>query len=118
MQTHAHTSITEKMRECINECQSCHDICIETTMHCLSMGGKHASPEHIGLLLDCAEISQTSANYMLRRSELHPSTCGVCAEVCKRCAESCDQFGDDTVMEQCAQSCRSCAESCREMAHS
>ena len=22
-------------------------------------------------------------------------TCGVCAEVCERCAQSCDRFGDD-----------------------
>jgi hypothetical protein len=31
------------------------------------------------LLLDCAEICQTAANFMLRNSELHSRTCAVCA---------------------------------------
>jgi len=80
------------------------------------MGGEHAEAGHIRLLLDCAEICQTSANFMLRMSELHGQTCDVCADVCGRCAEDCERFGDDQMMQQCAAACRSCAESCHEMA--
>jgi hypothetical protein len=76
---------------------------------CLEVGGEHPAPDHIRLLQDCAEICQTSANFMLRVSDFHGSTCEVCAEDCER-------FTDDEMMQQCAQSCRSCAESCREMA--
>ena len=68
------------------------------------------------MLLDCAEICQTSANFMLRMSDLHGLTCGVCAEVCERCAEDCERFVDDIMMQACAQACRHCAASCREMA--
>lgn len=112
----AHLEIDEKMRACIEECHSCHDICTETVTHCLEMGGEHAEPGHIRLLLDCAEICQTSANFMQRVSDFHVQVCGVCADVCERCAEDCERFEDDEIMQQCAEVCRSCASSCREMA--
>ena len=111
-----HSMTDEKMRACIEECKSCHDICTETISHCLEIGGDHAEPNHIRLLLDCAEICRTSANFMLRMSEFHSQTCGVCADVCERCAQDCEHFGDDQMMQQCAETCRRCAESCREMA--
>jgi len=105
-----------KMQECIEECQQCHDVCTTTVAHCLEMGGEHAAPDHIRMLLDCAEICQTSANFMIRMSDMHGSVCGVCAEICESCAEECERFGDDKMMQECAQVCRSCAESCQEMA--
>jgi hypothetical protein len=116
MLNETHTSVTQDMRECIQECNSCHDTCTESVTYCLQMGGEHANPNHIRLLLDCANICETSANFMLRGSDLHPRTCEVCAEVCERCADSCEQFEDDEMMQHCAQVCRSCADSCYEMA--
>jgi hypothetical protein len=104
------------MRRCIQECQSCHSICLETVTHCLQQGGAHAEPEHIRLMLDCVEICQTSANFMLRGSDLHPLTCGTCAEVCERCAADCERLGEDELMRRCAEACRRCADSCRRMA--
>jgi hypothetical protein len=115
MQGMSHTSMSPEMRACIQECISCHKICLETITHCVEMGGEHARPDHIRLMLDCAEICQTSANFMLRMSNFHTRTCGVCAEICERCAEDCARFTDDAMMQQCAQACRSCAQSCREM---
>jgi hypothetical protein len=64
-------------------------------------------------MINCAEICQTSANFMLSNSELHHLTCRVCAEVCQKCADSCSAIGD---MDDCAAECRKCAESCRAMA--
>jgi len=121
MMTHAtgqHTGhdMAREMQQCIQECLTCHSTCLQAVSHCLQMGGKHADPRHITLLLDCAEICQTSANFMLRGSALHGRTCGVCAEVCERCAQSCEQMGDDATMRACADECRRCAESCRHMA--
>ena len=94
----------------------CHDICLQTLSHCLDKGGDHAQAEHITLLLDCVEICQTAANFMLRNSVLHSRACAVCAEVCDRCAEDCERLaaGDD-MMRQCAEICRRCANVCREM---
>jgi|WetSurMetagenome_2_1015567.scaffolds.fasta_scaffold459605_2 hypothetical protein len=107
-----------QMQECIQACTTCHAVCSETIQQCLQMGGKHAEASHMRVLMDCAQICQTSADFMLRGSELHTSTCGVCAEVCTRCADDCDRFGDDAMMQRCAETCRTCAHSCGEMAGS
>jgi hypothetical protein len=104
-----------ELHECIDRCTDCHHLCVETVMHCLQKGGRHADPQHIRLLLDCAEICRTSADFMLRESDLHSMTCGVCAEVCARCAESCERLADDEQMKRCAEACRRCEESCRRM---
>jgi len=109
-------TLTQDIRRCIQNCAECHNICVETAAHCLMMGGKHVEAQHIRLLLDCADICRTSADFMLRGSDLHPKVCGVCAEICERCAASCEQFRDDALMKQCAEVCRRCAGSCREMA--
>ena len=96
---------------------ACHDMCLTTLSHCLQEGGKHAQADHITLLLDCAEICQTSADFILRNSDFHARTCGVCAEVCEHCAEDCERLANgDPIMRDCAHICRRCAESCREVA--
>lgn len=110
------TMLDQKMRDCIQECHRCHDICMETTAHCLEMGGEHAEPGHIQVMLDCAELCQTSANFMLRMSDMHGDVCDLCAEACDRCAEDCERFTDDPMMQQCAEICRSCERLCSEMA--
>ncbi|MFN3648561.1 MAG: four-helix bundle copper-binding protein [Armatimonadota bacterium] len=109
--------VSPEMRECIDACTSCHQTCVETVTHCLQMGGKHAEADHIRLMLDCAEICETSANFMLRGSDLHQETCRTCAVVCERCAEDCERFDED-FMQRCAEECRNCAEHCRRMAGS
>jgi hypothetical protein len=107
-----------QMRECLENCTECHAICTETVQHCLQLGGKHAEAAHIRLLLDCADICQTSTDFMLRGSPQHVLTCGTCAEVCLACAESCERIGQqDSMMKKCADVCRRCAESCRQMAN-
>jgi hypothetical protein len=58
-------------------------------------GGEHAAAPHVTRLLDCTEIGQTSANFMLRGSDIHTRTCWICAEVCERCAQDCERMGDD-----------------------
>jgi hypothetical protein len=103
-----------EMEQCIENCQNCHHICYEMALnHCLEMGGKHTEPSHFRLMMNCAEICQTAAKFMLSGSDLHKLTCGVCAQVCERCADDCERVGD---MDECVQACRKCAESCQRMA--
>ncbi|MEO7558052.1 MAG: four-helix bundle copper-binding protein [Gammaproteobacteria bacterium] len=109
-------SMRQQLEECIRLCLNCARACTETLAYCHGMGGDHVQPEHLRLLLDCEEICQLSAHYMLRGSEFHAQACGVCAQVCERCAEDCEQFLDDATMESCAELCSSCAESCMQMA--
>ena len=104
------------MQSCIDACTSCHQTCTHNVHHCLDKGGAHADSAHITLMLDCAQICATSADFLTRHSPNHKATCAVCAELCDACATSCDSFGDDEMMKQCADECRRCAESCRMMA--
>jgi hypothetical protein len=108
-------AIDHDLKVCIENCQSCHAACLSTAAYCLERGGRHAEPDHLRLLLDCADICATSANFMLRGSDFHSLTCGVCAVVCERCAEACARMSGDAQMRACAETCRRCAKSCREM---
>lgn len=102
------------MRQCIEACLDCYRTCTEMAMnHCLETGGRHVEPEHFRLMMNCADICRTSAEFMMSNSPLHARTCAVCAEVCDACADSCAQIGD---MDKCVQACRTCAQSCRDMA--
>lgn len=112
----AHNERSQEMQDCINNCLNCHAVCLETIGHCLEMGGEHASPKHIKLLQDCAQICMTSADFMLRMSNYHPQICGLCADICEACATECESMADgNDFMQRCADACRKCAESCREM---
>ncbi|MGH9568542.1 MAG: four-helix bundle copper-binding protein, partial [Candidatus Angelobacter sp.] len=94
----------------------CYQTCLHEAMtHCLESGGKHMEPDHFRLMMDCAEICQTSTNFMLSSSAFSNQVCGVCADICDACAKSCEQISG---MEDCAKVCRECAESCRQMAGS
>jgi hypothetical protein len=127
------------MQECIQNCLTCHQVCLETFNYSLWLSGRYTESVHLRLLLDCAEICQTSANFMLRGSDLHRETCRACAVICENCATDCDRYAVpsegsgapmsrhsgpprvskenvDEQMKYCAQIARQCAKSCREMA--
>ena len=108
-------SRSEEMQRCIDECESCRDVCLLAVTYCLAQGGRHASASHIVTLLDCVDMCGTSANFMLRDSTMSRRTCETCAETCDACAKSCEGFPDDDTMRRCAEECRRCAESCRMM---
>jgi hypothetical protein len=106
---------SKEMEKAIKDSLDCYHACTESIGMCLQMGGEHAAPEHIRLMRDCAQICNTSAEFMMRNSEFHGQVCEICADICDRCAESCGKF-DDKFMKECAEACRKCAESCRKMA--
>lgn len=116
----AHTAtqaLSREMQECIDNCTECHAICVATAVHCLEIGGRHASRQHQVTLLDCAQICVASADFMLRQSPIHGMVCAACAEACRRCADECERMAQgDEMMRQCAEVCRRCAESCERMA--
>jgi hypothetical protein len=106
-----------RLQHCIAACGNCQETCLETLVHSLAIGGKHAEAHHIRVLLDCAEACQTAANFMLRGSDLYGLFCEPCAAVCDACARSCEPLADDDQqMNRCVESCRRCADACREVA--
>lgn len=101
------------MQGAIKACLDCHSMCLRmATTFCLEQGGRHVEAEHLRLMLNCAELCQTSANFMLSDSPLHGRVCLICAEACEACAKSCEQVGD---MRECVEECLICAKSCRSM---
>lgn len=100
---------SDEMDECITGCLACHAACLQTVEHCLEKGGAHAAREHIRLLLDCAEVCESSAHYMIRESPFQARICALCAEACRACEEACRRMGDAADL-RCAEACRRCAE--------
>ena len=103
------------LRDCIEACQACHGECLRTIRHCLGLGGRHASHEHISLLAACASICQASADTMLLGAAVHAHTCTACAAICRQCAKSCRSMGEDERMTACAEACERCADHCEAM---
>lgn len=65
------------------------------------------------MMIDCAAICATAADFMLHKSQFHRELCGVCATVCEACAEDCERLGG---MEECVKACWDCAKQCQTMA--
>jgi len=108
-----HSKDHKDIQPCIDACSYCHATCLHTAMtHCLDTGGKHVGADHFRLMMDCAEICQTTANLQLSGSTFHVALCGICADICEACAKSCEVIGG---MEDCVKACRECAASCRKM---
>ena len=109
-----HDPISAEMQACMDACQHCHVTCLSmTTQHCLQVGGAHAVPDHIKIMLDCAQICATSLDFMARGSDQHKLVCGICARICRACAESCRGLDG---MEECVAACERCADACEKMA--
>ena len=105
--------VASPMQDAIKACLDCHSMCLRMAMgYCLERGGRHAEQKHLRLMINCAELCQTSANFMLSDSPLHSRVCLICAEACEACAKSCEQVGD---MRDCVEECQACAKSCRTM---
>ena len=103
--------------ECIDSCVASHRMCLETARYCTEQGSAaHIEASHIALLLDCAELCQTTANSMLRQSPQHILLCEACAKMCDACARDCMKISNDVRMQDCARTCRDCAASCKNMA--
>jgi hypothetical protein len=119
--TEAHPSpghhTDDEMTKCIQLCRDCHAMCTQTISHCLKLGGRHAAPDHIRLMEDCAQMCATAADYMLRESPFHDRICRLCSDLCKQCGKDCEEVaGDDQMVKQCLEMCRKCAGSCDRMA--
>ena len=97
----------------LEACQDSYRLCLALVNHCQAQGGALAEPKQIRLLLDCAEICQTAAEFLPRGSELHLTLCNACAVVCLKCAAACEEFIGDELMQACAAACRRAAIACQ-----
>ena len=106
--------LSHKVRETMQALQHCHATCHAMAMtHCLETGGEHARPQHLRLMLDCADICALTADALGRKSQFHNRLAQLCAEVCETCEQDCAALGG---MEGCVTACRDCARLCSEVA--
>ena len=109
-----HHQMSAEIQACMDACYHCHITCLSmTTQHCLQVGGAHAAPNHIKIMLDCAQVCATSLDFMARGSDQHKLVCGICAQICRACAASCKVLDG---MDDCVAACERCAEECEKMA--
>lgn len=102
------------MQRCIELCLDCYQACFTTAMrYCVPGSGKEVAAPHLGLMLNCAELCRTAAEFMMSDSPQHVRVCAACAAVCEACAQGCADIGD---MDECVDICRRCAQSCRQTA--
>ena len=105
----------EPLRSCIERCSDCHDVCTEAIAGFLQGGSPHGQYLLVRLLSDCAQLCDTTRDFMLRSSDLYRQIARLCAELCERCAQACERQGGELLV-RCAEECRRCAESCRAVA--
>lgn len=105
--------LSQQTQAAIEALQHCHATCHSMAMtHCLEMGGEHARPQHLRLMLDCAAICAFTADALGRKSQFHGRFAALCADVCETCAEDCAAIGD---MDESVTACRDCARICRDI---
>ncbi len=108
-------SKSDDVQNAIQSCIQCAQICEGMIEYCLKQGGLHAEPEHIRLLRDCSDTCTLLADFMTRESNFHISLSHVCMQVCLACSIDCSGFADDELMQMCADVCDRCAESCQKL---
>ncbi len=106
----------DSMDACIEACLQAHVVCTMTAQYAMLQGSQRIPVEVAGLLLDCAQICQTSADFMLRGSPYHEVTCGACAVLSRACAEACRSVQGEEELAHCAEVCDECASLCAQMA--
>lgn len=107
-------ALSAELRAGISDCLACYSACTETVSYCLERGGRYAEAAHIRMLLDCAEMARTAADFMLRGSDCHPEVCTLAASMAAACARACAAFSDDPRMKACVDACLRCASSCKQ----
>ena len=104
------------MDQAIRDSLDCYRVCVETFVYCIKKGGKHADPDHLTVLNDCMEICNLNASFMIRNSIFSGRTAELCADICEKCAVSCEAIDSaDVQMKACAETCRNCSRSCRKV---
>lgn len=110
-----HPLTSEAAERCIDASLHCFRVCTQmASIHCLQIGGEHAQPGHLRVMLECAEACRANAQFLLIDGEYANVLCESCAHICRACAESCRMLEG---MHDCVAACERCAERCEAMAN-
>lgn len=107
-----------EVQEATDDCLECHRVCLHTFSHLLTLetDAEIAEPDQLNLLLDCADICATCADFLLRASAFQTRIADLCCEICRRSQQLCElPGGADPIVRECAAVCARCANSCRRL---
>ncbi|MCL4419518.1 four-helix bundle copper-binding protein [Patescibacteria group bacterium] len=104
------------IQKAIDDCLECQRLCLETASYWY-ITGEEIRDIDVWLLLDCSDICEISAKFMMRDSEFVNDVLENCIAICDRTAENLELLGEgaDGIIRKCIASCRKCAESCRKV---
>lgn len=112
------TNLDQKKLQDLQMMQECIHICNETAQHCMTQARQKQgnvqdhlqNHEHV---MDCVQVCGVTADFMARKSPFSQAMHKANAEVCRKCADVCENSQDDAeILKTCAESCRKCAEMC------
>lgn len=86
-------------------CKKCITLCTNKLAYFKKKGGKYVETARIQLMNDCIAACKK------RQKDTSAETASACADVCKKCAASCEELNDPNLKE-CINTCKSCAQTC------
>jgi len=110
----------ETLARCIEECFACAQSCTSCADACLSEDTVEELRKCIRLILDCADICDTTGRLLTRQTEYDAPTSKAqlesCREACRTCAEECERHAEmHEHCRVCAEECRRCEAACTEL---
>ena len=96
---------------CADLCKKCSDMCSKNLSAFQKKGGKYADTTLLNLLKDCIKICDTNSDFKGRSSKNGTLVDKACADICHKCAKSCEALNDPN-LKDCIALCNQCAESC------
>jgi len=99
----------------IQSFRDCRDICVETTMHGINVGGERSQMDVLGVLMDCADVCEAGERFMLRGSPFFKLIAPGLAEICDNCAAVCDTIPGDEYFATAAKASRRAAGNVRQL---
>lgn len=103
--------------QCSRACDDCARVCDACGVYCAQLvaTGKKEYLQTSQSCQDCAAVCRAASGVAARHKPFSGLIGAACAEACGLCADSCERFQDDLMMQRCAEECRSCAKACRNM---
>lgn len=104
MENHDHTTLIQKLLDCVLACENC-------ATACLNEENVKDMAACIKLDRDCADICAQAARLLKRDSAIAHQYLVLCEEICRLCGDECAKH-HHMHCQQCAAACHECAEAC------
>lgn len=103
----------ERHKELIAGLRNCESAALTCAAECLKEEDVSMLTDCIRTDLSCADFCNFTARLLLREEPRASDVVRICMEVCKECADECEQHDHDHC-KKCAEACRECEKLCKE----